>query len=191
MCVFACVSHSAVWLSGTPRTAALQAPLSMQFSMHRYWSGLPFLPPGDLPNPGWNPSLFCLLHWQAGSLLPVPPGKPSSVYTRAYFSEVYSKAPVPRWSIICLLSGLAFLALPFPQLPRPVLATLSGQGTCFWNHPTSLPAAAVALGICWTHDDQRLPLQQTSSHPCCTISSWSSILQSKLSFIIGQSLDGT
>ena len=31
---------------------AYQASLSMRFSRQEYWSGLPFLPPGDLPNPG-------------------------------------------------------------------------------------------------------------------------------------------
>ena len=35
----------------TPWTAALQAPLSMEFSRQEYWNGLPFLPPGDLPKP--------------------------------------------------------------------------------------------------------------------------------------------
>ena len=28
------------------------APLSMEFSIQEYWSGLPFPPPGDPPNPG-------------------------------------------------------------------------------------------------------------------------------------------
>ena len=36
----------------TPRTVACQAPLSMGFSRQEYWSGLPCLPPGDLPDPG-------------------------------------------------------------------------------------------------------------------------------------------
>ena len=31
---------------------ARQAPLSMGFSRQEYWSGLPFPPPGDLPNRG-------------------------------------------------------------------------------------------------------------------------------------------
>ena len=35
----------------TSWTVARQAPLSMGFSRQEYWSGLPFLPPGDLPNP--------------------------------------------------------------------------------------------------------------------------------------------
>ena len=30
-------------------------PLSMGFSRQEYWSGLPCLPPGDLPNPGIEP----------------------------------------------------------------------------------------------------------------------------------------
>ena len=33
-------------------TVAYQAPLSIEFSRQEYWSGLPFSPPGDLPNPG-------------------------------------------------------------------------------------------------------------------------------------------
>ena len=32
-----------------------QAPLSMGFSRQEYWSGLPFLSPGDLPEPGIKP----------------------------------------------------------------------------------------------------------------------------------------
>ena len=36
----------------TTWTAAHQAPLSMEFSRQEYWSGLPFLSPGDLPDPG-------------------------------------------------------------------------------------------------------------------------------------------
>ena len=31
------------------------APLSMEFSRQGYWSGLTFLSPGDLPNPGMEP----------------------------------------------------------------------------------------------------------------------------------------
>ena len=48
----------------------------MGFSRQEHWSGLPCPPPGDLPNPEIKPHLFCLLHWQSGSLLLVPPGEP-------------------------------------------------------------------------------------------------------------------
>ena len=36
----------------TPWTVALQAPVSKQLPRQEYWSGLPFLPLGDLSNPG-------------------------------------------------------------------------------------------------------------------------------------------
>ena len=36
----------------TPWTVAHQAPPSMGFPKQEYWSGLPFLSPGDLPDPG-------------------------------------------------------------------------------------------------------------------------------------------
>ena len=38
-----------------PQTLALQTPLSMGFSRHRYWSGLPFPFPGDLSDSGMEP----------------------------------------------------------------------------------------------------------------------------------------
>ena len=40
------------------------------FSRQEYWSGLPFPPPGDIPNPGLNLCLFHLPDWQA-DLLPL------------------------------------------------------------------------------------------------------------------------
>ena len=43
---------SRVWLFPT---IAYQAPPSIGFSRQEYWSGLPFLSPGDLPNPGLEP----------------------------------------------------------------------------------------------------------------------------------------
>ena len=57
VCVCVCVSThvwmlSCVWLFMTPWTVVNQAPLSMGFSRQEYWSGLPFPPPRDLPNPG-------------------------------------------------------------------------------------------------------------------------------------------
>ena len=36
-------------------TVACQASLSMEFSRQEYWSGLPFLSPGDFLNPGIEP----------------------------------------------------------------------------------------------------------------------------------------
>ena len=41
-----------------PWTVACQASLSMRFPRQEYWSGLPFLPPWDLPDPGIKPTPF-------------------------------------------------------------------------------------------------------------------------------------
>jgi len=57
-------------------TVARQAPLSVGSSGEEYWTGLSWPPPEDLSYPGIKLHLLCLLHWQAGSLPLVPPGKP-------------------------------------------------------------------------------------------------------------------
>ena len=50
------LSHfSCVWLCN-PMDCTRQAPLSTGFPRQEYWSGLPFSPPGDLPNPGMEPA---------------------------------------------------------------------------------------------------------------------------------------
>ena len=49
-------SYSLVSDSATPWIVAHQAPLFMGFSRQGYWSGLPFPPPGNLPDPGIKPS---------------------------------------------------------------------------------------------------------------------------------------
>ena len=70
----------------------------MGFSRQEYWSGLPCPPPvgcHDLPDPGIEPtSLTSNLHWQAGSLPLVPPGKPRCATVLRYGT--------PRFSPLCL-----------------------------------------------------------------------------------------
>ena len=51
-------SLSRVRLSAAPGTVARQAPLSTGFSRQEYWSGLPFPPLGDLPDPGIEPEVL-------------------------------------------------------------------------------------------------------------------------------------
>ena len=49
-------SLSHVWLFATLWSVAYQAPLSMGFSRQEYWSGLPLPFPGNLPDPGIEPT---------------------------------------------------------------------------------------------------------------------------------------
>jgi len=70
LCVYVLVAQ---WcLTATPWTVASLAPLSTEFSRQEYWSGLPFPPPGDLPDPGIEPRSSAL---QADSLQSEPPGE--------------------------------------------------------------------------------------------------------------------
>ena len=68
------LSHfSHVQLCVTPQIITCQAPLSVGFSRQKYWSGLPFSPPRDLPHPGTNPTSPAL---GGGFFTTEPPGKP-------------------------------------------------------------------------------------------------------------------
>ena len=64
---------SPVGLFVTPWTVAHQAPLSMGVSRQEDWSGLPCLPPGDVPDPGIEPGSPALL---ADSIPSESPRKP-------------------------------------------------------------------------------------------------------------------
>ena len=60
------LSH--VQLFATLWIVAHHAPLSVGFSRQEYWSGVPFPPPGDLPDPGMKSGSPASLALQADSL---------------------------------------------------------------------------------------------------------------------------
>ena len=69
-------AHSVAQLCPTlcdPMDCSPAGLLSMGFPRQEYWIGLPFPPPGNLPNSGIEP-LLCFLHWQVDSFPTVPPG---------------------------------------------------------------------------------------------------------------------
>ena len=86
-------------------------------SRQEYWTGLPFLSPGDLSNPGIEP--VPLLHWKAGSLTLVPPGKPNTL-TGIWISCLQSPSSMLSGSCACL---------PTSQ------ASLPASSCCFTAHP--------------------------------------------------------
>ena len=71
VCVLSCVQPFA-----TPRTRACQAALSMGCSRQEYWSGLPFPPPGNLPNPGIKPASLVSPALASRFFTAESPGKP-------------------------------------------------------------------------------------------------------------------
>ena len=64
LCVCVCVwvpsCFSRVWLFVTLWMVACQTFLSKEFSRQENWSGLPCPPPGDLPQSGIKPMVFCI-----------------------------------------------------------------------------------------------------------------------------------
>ena len=56
----------------TPWTVACQVPLSMGFPRQEHWSGLPFLSPAEIPDPGIEPVSPALAN---EFLTTDPPGK--------------------------------------------------------------------------------------------------------------------
>ena len=82
-CMLSC--FSCIWLFATLWTVTCQAPLSLGFSRQEYWSGLPYPPPGDLPNPGIEPRSLNLLHWQGDSFTAGATGKPIPLEGKNYF----------------------------------------------------------------------------------------------------------
>ena len=58
----------------------------MGFSKQKYWTGLPFPSPGDLPDPEIEPASPVFLSLQAGSLPAEPRGKPDD-YKYSYYKH--------------------------------------------------------------------------------------------------------
>ena len=70
---------SRVQLFLTPWNVARQAPLSMGFSRQEYWSGLPYPPSEDLPDPGIEPPTFYVSCIAGRFFTAEPPGKPIEI----------------------------------------------------------------------------------------------------------------
>ena len=107
-------SLSRIRLFVTPWTVPRQASLSKGVSRQEYWSGLPFPPAEDLPNPGIEPRSPAL---QAEALTSEPP---------VPFSSVTQSCPTPCDPMDCSLPGssvhgilqariLGWVAIPFSR----------------------------------------------------------------------------
>ena len=98
-----------------------QAPLSMGFSRQEYWSGLPFPPRGDLPNPGIEPAsltssaladklLITSTTWEAPSKVPESETASRSVSPALWPHGLYSPWNSPgqntRVGSLSLLQGI-------------------------------------------------------------------------------------
>ena len=71
----------------TPWTVACQASLSMGFSRQEYWSGLPFSPSGNLPDPGIESESSVSPGLAGGFPTTAPPEKPHHLISAEQFFQ--------------------------------------------------------------------------------------------------------
>ena len=76
ICFVVVQSLNHVQFFATPLTVAHQASLSVGFPRQEYWSGLPFPSPGDLPDPGMEPTSPVSPALVGRFFITEPPGKP-------------------------------------------------------------------------------------------------------------------
>ena len=68
----------------------------MGFCRHEYWSGLPYPPPEDLPDPGIEPASPVSPALAGGFFTTEPPGKPTEgrVHVKNHHREAISKIQI-------------------------------------------------------------------------------------------------
>ena len=80
-------------LSATLWMVACQALLSVRFFRQEYWSGFPYLPPGDLPDPGIEPTFLVSPALAGGFFTTAPPGKPLCILPQLKIKLVLQTLP--------------------------------------------------------------------------------------------------
>ena len=124
MYVYVCMcaqSLRCVWLFATPWIAARQTPLSTGFPRQEYLSGLPFPLPGDLPNPGIQPTSLVSPAQACRFFTTTAPEKPSGLFIPCFSKLVYSFDFRPEgrsWqaTFFLLLWALSLLLYSFSSL---------------------------------------------------------------------------
>ena len=101
------LSCSSVMSNSLPPFVAHQAPLSMGFPRQEYWNGLLFPPPGDIPDPGIEPTSPVSPSLQADSL-------PTELHWKLHHSTVWPK-------LMFLASILTFFCEAFLKLFQSLL----------------------------------------------------------------------
>ena len=125
------VAKSCPTLFVTSWTAAFQAPRSVRFPRQEYWSGLPFLSAGDLPDPGIKPVSPAL----AGRFFTTePPGKPLALIKVLMTLYSCRQCAQPWQFCFSLLNNLLSTFLHKPQNCHHCLLQLfptMGPSCCF------------------------------------------------------------
>ena len=170
-----CVNHFLhVWLFGTLWTIACQAPRPWDSPGKHTGVGCHALFQGIFPTQGSNPHLLSLLHWQAGSLPLVPPGKPREAFVvrslsrvwlfatprtaacQASLSFIISQSLLKLMSIESVMpSNHLFLCYPLRLLPSifPSIRVFSNESGLhirwpkYWSFSFSISHSSEYLGL--------------------------------------------
>ena len=111
---------SRVQLFATSWTVARQVPLSMEFSRQEYWSGLPFPPPGGLPDPGNKPTFLASPALAGRFFTTLPPEKPGCQESRPSKLSIQEKNSVSMFGKT--LTRLTVMIIPqYIQLSNHVV----------------------------------------------------------------------
>ena len=178
---------SCVRLFTGPWTVPYPAPLSTGFSRQEYWSGLPFPPPEDLPNPGSGPTSL-----------------PSPALAGGFFttSTTWEALPAVYFSVKYYVHGPLVSVSPLESiLVNPAGSTIKSVLICSslpppWSkRPSSLTWKIASdtrqVGTDSAHTPERSEVIQTSQSytclPCLTHSSMGKP-QSRLQLTIPPSL---
>ena len=110
------VHFSCVRLFETPWTVAHQPLLSTGFSRQEYWSGLPCHSPGDLPNPGIEPTSLMSPALAGRFFTTSATGKCTHLHTHKH-THISTNTHIPAQTSIyihvCMLSRVCFIATPW------------------------------------------------------------------------------
>ena len=84
----------------------------------KYWSGLPFPSPGDLPDPGFKPTCAASAD---GFFTTKPPGKPSFICSPTYLLLSYQLKCdfCRRWTFVWLIHSCIFRSSPLSGYSNP------------------------------------------------------------------------
>ena len=121
---------------------ALQAPLSMGFPSKKYWSGLPFPSSGDLPNPGIEPALPCILYHLSHQ------GSPHTLAFRPHNNPPHGR----QTNLKCRSHHAPYLS------PRAL--------HCTWNKGRAMPWPPRPWMLCTQPSSLTLGLQHTGLRFC-------------------------
>ena len=160
MCVHAKAPQSCLILCNPMNCSPPGSPVHGGFSRQEYWSGLPCLPPGDLPDPGIKPEFLMSPAWQMGSLPLVPPQSVQSLSRVWLFGTQWTAARQASLSITnsqsysnsCLLSRWCHPPISSSVIPFSCLQSFPASGS-FWmsqfftsgGHSTGVSASTSVL----------------------------------------------